>query len=188
MSAWMYVGENVRVCRALLSWSSGCRLMGLFGMPPLPDAEWWSGESVPFVSVPSVEVKGRLLSWYCSKIKWLKWDGGGTMSRQSRSLSFPWRHKLVSEWQENWSLARLNGIDTGSPELTAIFSSRGKSLRYNSGLKALRLLSMTFNKSQVKDELRERWTEDLYELFAAYTKSALLLHTNSFLSLSNFDL
>ena len=58
----------------------GCCLMGLFGMPLPLDAEWWSGKCVPFVPVPSVEVKGRSQSWYRSKIKWLEWDGRGTKS------------------------------------------------------------------------------------------------------------
>lgn len=101
----------------------GCRLMGLFGMPLLLDAEWWSGKCVLLCPSPSVEVKGRSLSWYCSKIKWLEWDGGGTKSTPEQVICLPKEAKAGPRvpWKV-LSFAGLDGKDSGSLEFGVIFS------------------------------------------------------------------
>lgn len=115
MSAWMLGGER------MFKWAESC---GWFrtelpspGFWLLPNGIVWHATTAwrwvmkwrvcPFVSVPSVEVKGRSLSWYCSKIKWLEWDGRGTKSSWSRSLDFPRRHELVSGWNEQQYLLQV---------------------------------------------------------------------------------
>lgn len=131
MSAWMLWEERMlKMSGELRSIQDIATVPGLWlqanGIVWHATAAWrWvmKWEVCPFVSVPPVEVKGRSLSWYCSKIKWLEWDGGGTKSTQSRSFCLPKEAQAGPRVPlKVLSFAGLDGKDSGSLEFGVIFS------------------------------------------------------------------
>lgn len=73
----------------------GCWLMGLFGMPPLLDAEWWSGECVPLCPSLLWRLKGDR---YLDTVPRLNdWNG------MEEALSQPKAGHLLSQGDTSWS-------------------------------------------------------------------------------------
>lgn len=132
----------------------GYWLMGLFGMPPLLDAEWWSGECVLLYLSPLWRLKGDR---YLDTVPRLNdWNGNEGAPSQLRSLAFPRRPDLRMA-RKVISFTGLHGNDTWSLEFGVIFSYFGIHCYFckvsSSGLKSQFLLSsllIMFNSTQLK--------------------------------------
>lgn len=104
-----------------LSPAFACWLMGLFGMPPLLDSEWWSAGYVPLCLSPLWRLKGdryldtvpRLNDWNGME-KALSEPRGGHLPSQGDWAGLELAWKLI--------LTVFNGNDIGSVEFGVIFS------------------------------------------------------------------
>lgn len=86
-------------------WAFACWLMGLFGMPPLLDAEWWSGECVLLCLSPLWRLKGDR---YLDTVPRLNvWNGMEGPPSQPRAGHLPSQGDMISGWHEKWYLLQV---------------------------------------------------------------------------------